>query len=94
MSDIEDNSNEKEELIEQTLEKVEAYEDVMNEDDSLLEGSANDTCANNQPFGKSVSVGEDKKHPWNRHVWYYKIESQSSVQNSCQIVISRRHSLM
>eukprot|EP00957_Ditylum_brightwellii_P162547 12378020-Ditylum_brightwellii.AAC.1 len=69
MSDIEDDSNEEEELIEHTLERVEAYEDVMDEDDSLLEISASDTCANNQPFGTSVSVDEDKEHPWNKHVW-------------------------
>eukprot|EP00957_Ditylum_brightwellii_P171778 13076709-Ditylum_brightwellii.AAC.1 len=53
MSDIEDDSNEEEEWIEQTLEQVEAYEYVMDEDDSLLESSASYTCANNQPFGTS-----------------------------------------
>eukprot|EP00957_Ditylum_brightwellii_P182829 13926703-Ditylum_brightwellii.AAC.1 len=47
----------------------------MDEDDSSLESSASDICANNQPFGTSVSVDEDKEHPQKKHVWYYKIEA-------------------
>eukprot|EP00957_Ditylum_brightwellii_P053910 4084300-Ditylum_brightwellii.AAC.1 len=53
MLDIKDDSNEEEELIEQMLERVEVYEYVMDEDDSLVESSTSDTCANNQPFGMS-----------------------------------------
>eukprot|EP00957_Ditylum_brightwellii_P022115 1668463-Ditylum_brightwellii.AAC.1 len=47
----------------------------MDIDDSLLESSASDTCANNQLFGTSVSVDEDKDYPQGKHVWYYKIEA-------------------
>eukprot|EP00957_Ditylum_brightwellii_P176830 13469460-Ditylum_brightwellii.AAC.1 len=51
MSDNEDDSNEEEELIKQILDQVEAYEYFMDEDDSLVESSTSDTCANNQPAG-------------------------------------------
>jgi hypothetical protein len=72
---IKDNSNEEKELIEQTLDQLEVYEYVMDEDDSLVESSTSDTCANNQPFGTIVSVDEDQEHPQKKHVWYYKIEA-------------------
>eukprot|EP00957_Ditylum_brightwellii_P164571 12529822-Ditylum_brightwellii.AAC.1 len=69
MSDIEDDINKddmddhKEDVIEQTLEWVEAEEDTMNQEDLSLESSTSERherctarSANNQPFGMDVSV--------------------------------------
>eukprot|EP00957_Ditylum_brightwellii_P162132 12343872-Ditylum_brightwellii.AAC.1 len=51
-----------EDMIEQTLEQVEAHENTTDEDNSSLESSASERSINNQPFGMGVSVDEDKEH--------------------------------
>eukprot|EP00957_Ditylum_brightwellii_P157124 11958615-Ditylum_brightwellii.AAC.1 len=74
MSDIEDESDEDEDLIEETLERVQADKDTMDEDYLSMERSSSDTSTNNQQFGIGVGMDKDKEHWQKKHVWYYKIK--------------------
>eukprot|EP00957_Ditylum_brightwellii_P098650 7514867-Ditylum_brightwellii.AAC.1 len=68
MSDIENETNEDEDLIEQILEMVKAHKDTMDEDDLSVGSSASNTSANNQQVGSGVGMDEDKEHPQKKYV--------------------------